>query len=456
MTKGKDRKFIKIAIFFILASVTVMFTNGIFTQKAQIADLVFLMVSIPVAALFIANKKQVYWPPFIRPIGIYVSLAALSIFITISLKTTVVEFVGIIYLALLFLLWINIVDTKEMLMYAVWCWIAISIIISVIGLSGIILAYGFQMNNPFVAFFAKHPYINNLYRVRATFFQNEKFFSSYLLISIPLTLSMAFYEKNRKIKFLLFAALVLFFVNVFFTYSRSLVGILSAVYIVIFRTYKGFVFKKNSITKILKISGVVFILIVWVITIVFSYVNFIGGHSKTVTLFKLPEGMHEPFYYRPDIGIKQTECVALYNYSYYLLLKKCALKMFFQHPLLGVGNGAFTEQIKIYEEDGMVPKGYLLYDPHSMFFGSLAENGILGFCALMLLWGTILVTVRRSVKKYSDDFIFYAQVAFYAAIVGFFIQALDIDIMNFRFLWLLFGFSAIAIRLNRQIGENNI
>jgi hypothetical protein len=448
MIKKENRGLIKMAIFFILASVTVMLTNGIFTQKIQIADLTFIMVFIPVAAQFITKKKEIYWSPFIKPIGIYLALAALSILITISLKTTIVEFIGVCYLALLFLLWINIVDTKELLGYAVWCWIIISIVISVIGLYGIILAYGFNINNPFVTFFEKHPYINHLYRVHSTFFQSEKFFSSYLLISIPLTLSMAFYEKNRRMRFLLFTAVILFLINVFFTYSRSLVGILSAMYIVVFRSYKGFALKKATIGKVLKISGLVFIIIVWVITIVFSYVQFIDCHSKTVTLFKLPEGIPESFYYRPDIGIQQTELTVSYSYTFYFLLKKYALNMFLQHPLMGVGNGAFTEQIKLYEQEGKAPKKYFLYDPHSMFFGSLAENGILGFIALMLLWGVILITVRNNIKEYRDDDIFHWQVAFYAAIIGFFIQGTDMDIMNFRFLWLLFGFVAIVLRLS--------
>ncbi len=439
--------FIKISIFLILASVTIMLSQGILTHKIQIADVVFLLVFMPFAVQLISERRPVYWSPFIKPIGAYVLLAALSIFVSLSIKTTAVEFIGICYLTLLFLLWINIVNTEKLLNYAVWCWIINSVLVSIVGLYGIILAYGFNINNPFVTLYKIHPYINNLYCVHSTFFQNEKFFSSYLLISVPLTISMAFYEKRKKVKYFLLAALLLFSINIFFTYSRSLIGILSAVYIVIFRIYKNFALGKNTLVVILKITGVAIIIILWIVSMLVSHIQFLGLSSRTATIYSLPDNTREIYYYRPDIGIKQTDFTLRYNYSYYLFLKKYALKMFAERPLMGVGNGAFLDKMKIYENEGKVPKDYLLFDPHSMYLGSLAENGILGFCVLIFLWSTIILKARRLIKDYSDDFIFYMMVAFYGSIIGFFIQATEIDIMNFRFLWLLFGFTAIGLRL---------
>ena len=440
-------KSIKIAIFLILASVTVMFSNGIFTQKIQVADVVFLAVFIPVAVKFISERKKVYLSPFIKPMAMYLLAAALSIFVSVNLMTTTIEFIGICYLILLFLLLINIVDTKELFYYGVWCWVVISVAVCIIGLYGIILAYGFNINNPFVGLWLKHPYINHLYRVHSTFFQNEKFFSSYLLISIPLTLSLVFYEKRGRVRSFLIAALVLFLINAFFTYSRSLVGILSAIYIVAFRCSGYLASKRNFFVRSLKISGIVFIAVIWAATILFSYVQLIGVSSKTAKLYDLPEGMQEPFYYRHDIGIERTDTTVYYNYTYYLFLKKYALKMFAERPLLGVGGGAFLDKMKIYDLEGKAPQNYLLYDPHSMFFGSLAEGGMIGFGALIFLWSAIIFFIRKRIKDYRDDFIFYVAVASYAAIIGYFIQGTDIDIMNFRFLWLLFGFAAIALRL---------
>ncbi|MFA5142558.1 MAG: O-antigen ligase family protein [Candidatus Omnitrophota bacterium] len=443
---------VKTAIFLILASVTVMFTNGLFTHKVQIADLIFLAVFVPVAIKFISAGKEIYLSPFIKPISVYLLAAGLSIFVSVSARTTALEFAGTFYLVLLFLLWINIVDTKKMLYYAVWCWVAISVAVGLVGLYGIILAYGFNINNPFVTLFAKHPYINNLYRVHSTFFQNEKFFSSYLLISIPFTLGLAFSEKKKGIKVFLYAALALFLINVFFTYSRSLVGILCAVYIVICRSSGYFASGKGPLVKALKAGGAVLILAVWIVMTIFSYIQFIDISARTTKLFELPEEMEEPFYYRNDIGIERADITVYYNYTYYFLLKKYALKIFAERPLFGVGGGAFIDKMKIYEDEGRAPKGYFLYDPHSTFFGSLAEGGMIGFGVLLFLWGSIIFSIKDRIRDRKDDFIFYTLVAGYAAIIGYFVQAIDMDIMNFRFLWLLFGFAAAALRLCRPQG----
>lgn len=447
---------IKTAIFLVLASLAVMLRDGLYTHKLQIADMIFLIIFVPIIMKFIKDRKEVYLSPFIKPVAAYVTMAAVSIFISISPMTTVIEFAGICYLALIFLLWINIVDTEELLRYAVWCWVVISTVISLIGLYGIILSYGFDINNPFVVLYAKHPYINHLYRVNSTFFQNEKFFSSYLLISIPLTLSLAFYEKRRNVKFFLFAAVLLFLINVFFTYSRSLVGILIAIYIVLFRVYKKLALSKGAIVKALKVVGATSIVILWVATIVFSYIQLLDVSCKTQKMHSLPENMQEPFYYRSDIGIERTDVTLFYNYTYYLLLKKIAVDIFIEHPILGVGNGAFIDKTKLWGEEGRLPKDYFVYDPHSTFFGSLAEGGMIGFGVLIFLWSTIITTVRKSITSHREDFVFYVTVAFYAAIVGFFVQATDIDVMNFRFLWILFAFSAIALRLAKNKKPHSI
>lgn len=448
-------RFVKTAILLILAAITVMFPGGILIQKIQVADVAFVAVFIPLSLIFILQKRRVYLSPFIKPMVVYLLAATLGLFVSISFKTTLLEVIGICYLIILFLLWINIIDTKELLHYAVWCWVGISVAVGLIGLYGIILSVGFHIDNPFVTLWVKHPYINNLYRVHSTFFQNEKFLSSYLLISIPFALALVFYEKGKKTRSFLYAALALFFINVFFTYSRSVAGILIAVYIVIFRCSGYLASRKNSVVRFLKISGAVVLTAIWLTTVFFSYFQFLGVSYKTATLFDIPQGMQEPFFYNPDVGIERADTTVYYNYTYYLMLKKYALKMLTEHPLLGVGGGAFLDQMKTYDREAAVPHDYLLYDPHSTFFGSLAEGGLIGFGVLIFLWASIILPVRDRIRDRGADLVFYVTVASYAALIGYFIQATDIDIMNFRFLWLLFGFAAIGLRLHKTRGQTN-
>ena len=160
--------------------------------------------------------------------------------------------------------------------------------------------------------------------------------------------------------------------------------------------------------------------------------------------------MEAPFYYRPDIGIEQTDIKISYNYSYYYFLKRSALQMVSDHPFTGVGNGAFIKQMPIYEREGKIPVKYLRLDPHSMFFGKLAELGIIGFLSLMYFWFVMIFSLRKKLKGPENNDLHHLTLAFYAATVGFFVQAISIDIMNFRFLWLLFGFNAIVLRLQNE------
>jgi len=428
-----------------------MFRSGILiNNKFQISEMVFLLIFTLVFFQHLSRWKRIYLPVFIKPITLYVIAAFLSIFVSVSMKTTVVEFVGVLYLILFFLLWINLVETKELLIYAAWCWIGVSIIVSVIGLVSIVLAYGFNINTIFCPQFDKLPYVNDIYRVRSTFFQNEKFFSSFLLISIPLTLSIAFKDKRRNVKLLLFGAVVLFLINYFFTFTKGVIGTLVAIYIVTFGHNIISMQKYRWLLNPFKGLGITFILIAWLLVTLVTQIEIHDHSSNTITLFDLPDKMEVPFGYRPDIGIEQTDIKISYNYSYYYLLKKNALQMAFDHPFTGVGNGAFKKQMSIYEHKGKIPEKYLLFDPHSMFFGKLAELGILGFLSLMYLWFAIISSLRKKLKESGNNDLHYLTLAFYAATVGFLIQATDLDIMNFRFLWLLFGFNAIVLRLQNE------
>ena len=443
----------KAIIVSILASVTIMLSKGIVIPKIQITEGVFLVSFIIVAFSFILIKqKTLYLSDFIKPIIIYLIIAFASIFHTINPQITIIEFIGLLYLSLLFLLWINVVDTKQLFYFSISCWIGISIIISLLGIFGIVLAYCFNINNIFVTFFEKHPYINNLFRVHSTFFTNEKFFSSYLLISIPIILARVFVEKNRR-KLILFCLLLLsFFINLFFTYSRSIVGILAAVYIMFFMNN---IFKMRSITRHVRTLSLFLVILVGISVFLVSHFQLIEFNSRAESDLLSPGDAINQYYYHPDIGVTSAKFNIKYIHTFYFQLKRYALKMFSEHPFFGVGNGAFLDQIKIYQRMQFIPKNYLLFDPHSMFFGNLAQLGIIGFLALIYLWLKIILTLRNNIKK-NLNFNYDSQLklAFYAAIIGFFIQGVDLDIMNFRLLWLLFAFAAISLRL-QQIKETN-
>ena len=130
-------------------------------------------------------------------------------------------------------------------------------------------------------------------------------------------------------------------------------------------------------------------------------------------------------------------------------LKKQAVRAFRSSSGLGVGGGQFFNFIKAQKEKGAYP-GYLpAYEPHSTYFGLLAEVGILGLLALAWAVIAVLKTVRQ-VSKLSlsgiDRALFWGARAYLLLMI---IEAVAVDVLNFRTLWVALGIIG-AIRMSAK------
>ena len=86
------------------------------------------------------------------------------------------------------------------------------------------------------------------------------------------------------------------------------------------------------------------------------------------------------------------------SFKIHLSLWKTAWRMFLEHPVLGVGSGHFGDffgQYHFVPYAGQATWG----NAHNLYLHQLAERGLLGFAALALVLGTMLV---RSWKKYQQ------------------------------------------------------
>jgi hypothetical protein len=128
--------------------------------------------------------------------------------------------------------------------------------------------------------------------------------------------------------------------------------------------------------------------------------------------------------------------VSYYPMSYYIL-KTVAWSAFRAHPVTGVGLEAFPTETQRAYDDGRLYSPYQRVAPHSTFFGRLAETGLVGTLPLIALLGAILVTARRASRTSttSDDIAW----AVLAGSVGLIVSGMNVDIMNFRFLWFAAG-----------------
>ena len=133
--------------------------------------------------------------------------------------------------------------------------------------------------------------------------------------------------------------------------------------------------------------------------------------------------------------------------------RHAAIRMFKERPFFGLGQGMFTYNVRRYINKDDVEKtlvlnklkfNKLLADPHSTFFGALAETGVFGLSAMLLLF---IFIISNSFSALSSGEITTSW-CFLSCFLGFLLSGLlSDDIFALRHLWLSMAF-LIAIRNN--------
>ena len=125
-----------------------------------------------------------------------------------------------------------------------------------------------------------------------------------------------------------------------------------------------------------------------------------------------------------------------YRTMSYLRIKQVAWDVFRSEPLTGVGLDRFHRATEIAYAQGRLTRAYRAVDPHSTFFGRLAETGLVGAVTLVALWIAIAVTLDGLMVRHPDSWIVIAATA---GIAGTLVNSINVDAMNFRFLWVALG-----------------
>lgn len=141
------------------------------------------------------------------------------------------------------------------------------------------------------------------------------------------------------------------------------------------------------------------------------------------------------------LHLGQAEIV--YDVMSYFRIKQLAWETFAAHPLFGIGLDRFHVVSERAFADGRLPAHYSEIDPHSALLGRLAETGIPGGVTLSLLWIAAIVLGRRVLV--TDGTMAWPTRAAWAGLVGLLVAGVNVDVMNFRFLWAGLGLISGAI-----------
>jgi O-antigen ligase len=137
----------------------------------------------------------------------------------------------------------------------------------------------------------------------------------------------------------------------------------------------------------------------------------------------------------------------IFNPTPYLFTKDIAWKGFKSNPIFGIGLGNFGIIMKEAFCSGKIPDMYAGQDPHCTILGHSVQTGLVGLATLLLFWIMTLKNVNRRIS-HSSNFRKNTLVAMRAALIGMAISSINIDIMNFRFLWFVLGLATAVDNIN--------
>ena len=123
------------------------------------------------------------------------------------------------------------------------------------------------------------------------------------------------------------------------------------------------------------------------------------------------------------------------------------LRMFKDHPILGVGPANFPPEYLLYHPDS--DPEVKLWVPHSIYIEALSELGLTGSAILGIVWLLLFrmnSRTRRNLQLLGPEgtrlFEYYLSIGLDLAFLGFLVSGAFLTVLYYPHLWLLLGLSA--------------
>lgn len=406
------RRIVEALLLVFLAAIGVNWPE--FPYGARLADLIFLPLALTVLAL--TGFRWTWGRPDLA-IALYLVAALPAIAVSADRSHSAMELVREIYLAAIYV--IVAIVAREGFARTVGKGLALGgAVLSIAGLIFIALQVsGGAPPTRLMGEFMQLPYLGETLRLRAMT-ASEAMFACLLTAAVPFAIAMCTADRMRA----WCATAAVMMVAAAFTFSHALAGFAVAVVIAAWP-----VLKVRRYARRLAVTAAVLVVLV---------LNF----AATVSIRSIideGEGYTDrsQYHYGVDQGeFRIDEVIVTYTVMSYARIKQVAWQAFIEHPIAGMGLGRFhAATIRAYE-NGALTADYREIDPHSEVFGRLAETGLIGGVTLLLLWVAWAAMARE--VTVSGSVLGYAAAA---ALAGLVVSSLNVDVMNFRFVWVLAG-----------------
>lgn len=413
--------------------------------QIHISEYIFFLILFVFIFKYFKGKIKIEKIPLATSVFLYLGASILSMANSINYFASFIELIKMVYLAVMFIIIVNIIKNESQIKLVIKTWLIATGVVVFLGIIGIIMAYGFEISTPFIKYYDKYPYIGSIYRPISTM-NNAKMLSCYLTTGMTLSLGLFLIEKDRLIRNLLFMLMASILIIMFFSFSRGILGLGIGVFIVLLKVNKGII---KKLTFCLGIALIFLFIIINVLTTWYLInINISKSINKDIDNMKFGTMA----FIDSDIGTNRLILNIEYIYTNYFLLKKSALEVLTDHPYIGIGIGTFDHKLKSLKDSKEFSKQLPVLDPHSTFFGKLAETGIIGFFALILLLGTFIKKLLKYYNAIKEDYWKTIIWGVFAAFIGLISEGINMDIMNFRFLWLLMG---LGLVIGKVVSEQN-
>ncbi len=398
-----------------------------FPFNVQWADLFFLFILIA----FIVTKsfRRVRFIPMDALVLAYVGGSAFSL-----LNAPVIgslDIAKLVSLVLLYFVFGSLFEHEKTRMQIVFWLVAGTFVVCGIGISFLVASMIWELPIDLLGMEMMVPGFGEVVRLKAGF-PTPELLGNYFTISFPFLIGFLILRWHQRWKQWGVIGIVGVVAAETLTYSHSWGGFLAAA--IVFCWDKWEKFPLIWVRRVLVLGVVALLLVINLASI--AYIREVSLKLGTIPVSSL--GI-------PDHVIRgrewpQLQITATYQYIQYVSLKAFAWSTFLEHPIVGVGAGAFPEATKKAHHEGRIPENILNSDPHSAYFGQLAETGFLGSVTFVVLWAGVLLLAKRFLNSAEGQQSKFVARASLAGLVGLLINGINVDIMHFRFLWVGLAF----------------
>ncbi len=413
-------------------------------KRMLISDAVFVILLGTFLFKILLKRGKVALTKIEGPVLIMLLSFVISFLNSRSLLNSLAELTSLLYLLLLFFLVRHIISDRNKLTRFLCAWLFASLAVSLVGLAAFSVAVlsGNLKGNLFLSYNQMDAAAHHFPRIRSTF-AISNMFSAYLHVSLVFAALLFLLRSGRTKRTFLAINICLLFAVSFLTGSRRFAGLLLSFFLMLA------LYGKRRLTRILKYVTL------------FGFLLFLAVYIATSiwVIFPVAVTGSGPW------GIPRLEFQK--SYSLHAVSHIASLNMFKDHPVIGVGWGAYNKNFENYINWGWLKSSLglekypaylqaieqktLNFDPHSLYLGTLAETGLLGFAGLAYFLITYFFLLLRRLRHSSAlglaRIISGCIIAGYA---GFLLNAITMDILSMRHFWIM-----LAIGLSCLGSEEN-